>query len=262
MSYFRIFRKTGFTLYHELMVLKWNLKQAKRLEKFKNKHYGEDCVLICNGPSLNKMDLGVLNDYHTIGLNKIFLIFERVKLNLSYHVAVNKHVIEQSAGTIENLNCPSFLEFEPGIRHVDRKEHIYYVKNTPYIDFYPNIEEPIYQGGTVTFVAMQIAFYLGFKNVYLIGCDHSFAQRGKPNELQTMHGEDVNHFDPNYFKGQKWQLADLDASEISYFMARLFYEKHGRRIIDSTIDGKLDIFEKIPFEEVLPHIKKKKTQST
>lgn len=257
MSFTRIIKKTGATLLREIKVHQWQRKEAKRLEKFRNIHHGEDCILICNGPSLNKMDLEVLKDYHTIGLNKIYLLFDRVPLDLSYHVAVNKHVIEQSAGIFETLTCPSFLEYLPGKEFIEEKDHIHYVKNTHIWDFYPDITQPIFQGGTVTFVAMQIAFYLGFHNVYLIGCDHSFAQKGKPNELQKMEGEDVNHFDPNYFKGQKWQLADLETSEISYFMAKLYYEKHGRQIIDATIDGKLDIFDKKPFEEVLKTMKPK-----
>ena len=258
MNISRIIKKTGGAFLRELKVLRWQVRESKRLEKFKNIHHGEDCVLICNGPSLNKMDLTVLKDYHTIGLNKIYMIFDRFPLDLSYHVAVNQHVIEQSKGVIEELKCPSFLEFVPGKKHIGKREHIHYVKNTPFLDFYPDITEPIFQGGTVTYVAMQIAFFLGFKNVYLIGCDHSFAQKGKANELQTMEGDDVNHFDPNYFKGKKWQLADLDTSEISYFMAKLFYEKHGRKIVDATVDGKLDIFDKEPFEEVLKKMKKKK----
>ena len=55
----------------------WRRKYAKQLLQFKDKHLGEDCFIIGNGPSLKHMDLSPLRDYHTFGQNKIFLIFEK-----------------------------------------------------------------------------------------------------------------------------------------------------------------------------------------
>ncbi|MEM1218328.1 MAG: hypothetical protein AAGH79_05430, partial [Bacteroidota bacterium] len=71
----------------------WRRKEAPRLATFKDKHVGQDCFIIGNGPSLNKMDLSPLADYHTFGLNKIYLMEEKVDLNLSYLVSTNALVI-------------------------------------------------------------------------------------------------------------------------------------------------------------------------
>jgi hypothetical protein len=65
-------------------------------------------------------------------------------------------------------------------------------------------------------------------------------------------GPDASHFDPNYFsKGFKWQLPDLENSEVSYKRARKAFEDAGRRIVDATVGGALSIFPKLPLEEAL-----------
>lgn len=229
---------------------------SPNMEKFKDIHKGKSCFIIGNGPSLNKMDLSQLEGYYKFGMNKIYYIFDRVDLKLDYYVAVNPLVIEQSKHEIENvIKCPRFLSSGPGREFITQKEHIYQINTQIDWLFNYNITKGFNDGGTVTFVAMQLAFYMGFQNVFLIGVDHNFQQKGKPNEEQKMEKEDPNHFDPRYFQGQQWHLADLESSELSYNMARIAYEKAGRKIYDATIGGKLTIFPKIDFEDALKLIK-------
>jgi len=237
----------------------WKLKYSKKLVRFKDIHKGEDCFIIGNGPSLNKMDLTLLNDYYTFGLNKIYLIFDKMSLNLSYYVAVNPYVIKQSKKEISNLSCTRFLSYIPAKKNNIKSDNVYTLGDCmPKKLFYKDITQGIRQGTTVTFVAMQIAYYMGFKRVFLIGVDHNFTQIGRPHEAQVMEGNDPNHFDPNYFKGQKWQLADLEGAEISYLLAKYFFEKDDREIYDATLNGKLRIFKKINFQDALDMAKKSK----
>ena len=252
-----IIKKPARTFIRELDYFIWSLKYSKRLERFRNIHYNEDCFIICNGPSLNEMDLTPLNGYYTFGLNKIYLIFKKVELSLSYHVAVNNHVVDQASEQLSSFTWPMFIEHKPGKSLAAKNKNIFLLKGGKNLEFCQDITQPICQGHTVTYVAMQIAFYMGFKNVFLIGCDHNFAQKGKPNELQVMKEDDLNHFDPNYFKGMKWNLADLDSSEIAYFMAKKHYEKAGRKIWNATKGGKLEIFDRVDYKEALAMAKKK-----
>ena len=236
----------------------WSKFESPKLEQFRNKHKDEDCFIIGNGPSLNEMDLSLLNDYYTFGLNKIHLIFDRKPFDLSYHVAVNPHVIRQSKKEISNLNCQSFLSYVPAWINRVISDNIYYLGDTESNEFfYKDITKGMRQGHTVTYVAMQLAYFMGFKNIYLIGVDHNFNQQGKPNETQKMSGNDPNHFDPNYFKGQVWQLADLEGSEMHYLIAKYVFEKDSRNISDATQQGKLDIFQKLSFEKALSDAVKK-----
>jgi hypothetical protein len=103
----------------------------------------------------------------------------------------------------------------------------------------------VWEGATVTYVAMQLAYFMGFREVLLIGVDHRFATPGPAHALVTSQGADPNHFDPDYFgKGFRWQLPDLETSEIAYRLARHAFERDGRRIVDCTVDGALQVFPK------------------
>ena len=62
---------------------------------FKDIHKGESVVIVCNGPSLNKVNLDKIK-YDCIGLNKIDLIFKKVKWRPKYLVAINGLVIKQN----------------------------------------------------------------------------------------------------------------------------------------------------------------------
>lgn len=257
----KIAKKTAKTFLKSFQQIVWYYFAGKKLSKFKNVHEGEDCFVIGNGPSLNNMDLRLLNNYYTFGLNKIYLIFSRQDLTITYHVCVNPLVIKQSKKDIENLKCPSFISFRPGIINGYKGNNIYFIENSGDIQFCKDIiNDFISCSYTVTYTALQLAYYMGFKRVFLIGVDHNFKQEGKPNETRFMEGPDINHFDKNYFKGQKWQLADLKNSEICYFIAKKNFEDDQRIILDATVKGKLDIFRKITFEKALKMAKKKKNE--
>lgn len=236
----------------------WFINYRPFLLKYKDIHAGEDCFIVGNGPSLNKMDLKLLNDYHVFGMNKINMIFKKQKLKLSYHVAVNKFVVEQIENELNDgvFGCPSFISYTASNKVSYNNSDIYKILTNGRWSFYNSVLQPISEGYTVTFVAMQLAFYMGFKNIFLIGVDHNFQQKGKPNEEQKLEGDDNNHFHPDYFKGQQWHLADLEGNEASYALAKHQFHAHGREILDATVNGKLNIYRKLSFEDALEMAKK------
>lgn len=246
-------RNKVFALYHrnEPEYLEWYAGHRAKLLPFRGRHAGEKCFIIGNGPSLNRMDLGQLRGCCCFGLNKIHILTEKKALDIAYHVAVNELVIQQSAANIESLACPTFLSYAAAKGVVRNLPHVHYLCTGGPYTFRPSIDDKIHEGYTVTFVAMQIAFFMGFEEVYLIGVDHNFVASGKPNEKQLHEGADVNHFDASYFSDKEWHLPDLESSELSYRIADYYYRRSGRRIYDATLDGKLQVFPKISFEEAL-----------
>jgi hypothetical protein len=105
----------------------------------------------------------------------------------------------------------------------------------------------------VTYVAMQLAYHLGYREVVLIGVDHSFSTTGPAHQLVTSAGDDPNHFDPSYFgKGYRWQLPDLVMSEQAYSLAKAAFEAAGGSIVDATVGGRLTIFPKADFSTIFP----------
>ena len=224
-------------------------QSIRQLEAMRDIHKGRRCFILGNGPSLRKMDLSPLRDEFTFGLNRIYLLFPEMGFETSYFVAINTLVIEQCAEDIQALEMPKFITWR-GRRWLRNDPKVIFL-DTDYTDppaFATDITGRVFEGSTVTYVAMQIAFHMGFEEVILIGVDHSFASKGRPNETVVSAGDDPNHFSPNYFdRGFRWQLPDLEASERAYRMAKEAHERHGRRILDATVGGKLDVFPKVDY---------------
>jgi 6-hydroxymethylpterin diphosphokinase MptE-like protein len=220
----------------------------KRLELFKDRHKGQRCFIIGNGPSLKGMDLTRLRKENTFGLNRIYLLFDKMGFSTTYFLSMNRYVIEQCSDDIVELPCPKFMSWNAR-NIIPLTSNMVFIPSRRGPRFFKDPSKGIWPGATVTFAALQLAYYMGFQQVILIGVDHSFETKGRPHQLVTSEGDDPNHFDPNYFgKGFRWQLPDLETSEIAYRLAREAYERDGRLVVDATVGGKLQIFPKMPYE--------------
>src|SRR5512136_70603 len=228
----------------------WRRESIARLAERKDKYKGRRAVIIGNGPSLNQTDLSKLRNEFTFGLNRIYLMFPELGFSTTYLTMVNDLVIEQTAGDLAALSLPKFIawrsrrHFPANLPPTNLPTFLYTSYTSP--RFSTDVRGRVWEGATVTNVTLQLAFHMGFKQVILIGCDHNYTAPGKPNTTVISQGDDPNHFSPAYFgKGFRWQLPDLETSEIGYAMAREAYRNAGREILDATLGGKLTIFPKV-----------------
>jgi len=228
------------------------------LEKFRDIHKRERCFLMANGPSLGRMDLSPIKDEITIGLNRIYLIFDQLGFQPTYYAASNELIIEQFHEDIRKLEMPKFIGWHRREYLLDDKDVL--PENTCFLrdklsledTFSKDVTKGITSGGTVTYHMLQLAYFMGIQEVVLIGLDHNFKEQGTPNKMEVRTGTDENHFHPDYWpKGSKWQLPDLYRTNIAYANARKAFEADGRKIIDATPGGKCEIFEKTDFASVL-----------
>lgn len=236
-------------------LLEWNTSPKRwasyrRFRALHNKHRGQRCFIVGNGPSLNQTDLSLLQNEYTITTNRAYLMYERMGGPSSYYVSINVNVINQFAEDIAQLPMPKFLNWVTH-KNANFTDSTIFIRTVQDFDFSFQPQHFLYEGSTVTYAAMQIAYYLGFQQVILIGVDHNFVTKGDPNKKVVSEGSDPNHFDPNYFgKGIVWQLPDLEGSERAYQRAKEVYEQDGREIVDATIDGKLQIYRKVAYSSL------------
>ena len=112
----------------------------------------------------------------------------------------------------------------------------------------------MYSGQSVTIINLQVAYYMGFSEVVLIGMDFSYTVPSDAKvggALITSMGDDPNHFHPDYFgKGKVWKDPKLDRVLANYQLAKLMYEADGRRIVNATPGGKLELFDCVPYEDL------------
>jgi len=224
-----------------------------RLTALKGRHRNERCVLVANGPSLNRMKLDFLRRETVLGVNKIFLGFKKFAFYPRYYVAVNRKVIAQAESQIKALNCVKFIGDAGADGRIDENAMTYLVNTrSPKSRFCKDLAtEGMHEGYTVTYAALQVAYFLGFKQVILIGLDHRYEYTGQPNEARRLDGPDPNHFSPDYFgNGQEWDNPDLEHSEDSYRLARRMFEEDGRSIVDATVGGACTVFSKQDYQDI------------
>lgn len=228
----------------------------ERIAQLRNTHSGENCVIVCNGPSLRDINMTELTDHFKITMNRAYLSFSEWGWISDLHVSINGLVIEQFSRELGQLSIPLFTSYNYRRLFRGRKNTLFLrIPNSLGDRFETDLTGPISAGGTVTFAALQIAYYLGFKRAVIIGMDHRFSAKGTPNTTQDrIESADRDHFRPDYFpKGSKWQLPDLYRSELAYALARRAFEADGREVIDATVNGACDVFPKMSLEEALGH---------
>jgi hypothetical protein len=225
-----------------------------RLRRFHNIHRGQRCFIVGNGPSLRQTDLELLRKEWTFGTNRIYLAFQERDFRPSYYVCSNDLVVEQCARDIEALPMPKFIGWH-------NRDLLQFTRDMTFLWtrcglrswFFTDLTEGCWEGSTVTMVCIQLAFYMGFSQVILVGVDHSYAFNGSPHQEVTSAGEDPNHFAADYFgKGFRWHLPDLEGSELSYRVAKYMFNQAGRSIVDATIGGKLQVFDKVEYGSLFP----------
>jgi hypothetical protein len=233
----------------------WRRESIRRLAALKDLHRGKRAFIIGNGPSLKNTDLSRLAGEFTFGMNRIYLLFPELGFSTTYLCVVNDLVIEQTAADLAALTLPKFLSwrsrkfFQRDMPFQSLPTFLYTTYESPH--FSTDVRGRVWESATVTNVALQLAFHMGFQQVILIGVDHSYTAVGKPNTTVTSQGDDPNHFSSAYFgKGFRWQLPDLDTSEIGYTFAREAYRKAGREVLDATVGGKLTIFPKVDYNSL------------
>ncbi len=221
----------------------------RQLREYRGRHEGQRCFILGNGPSLRRTDLSRLRNEITFGLNRIYLLFPELGFSSTYLVSVNELVLEQCAGELRALQLPKFLTWRARKWFADDPGTVFLDSDyTGPESFSADASGRIFEGFTVTFVALQLAFYMGFEQVVLVGVDHNFVTRGPANQTVVSEGDDPNHFAPDYFgKGFKWQLPDLEGSERAYELARAAFEQAGRRVFDATVGGNLKVFPKVSY---------------
>lgn len=233
----------------------WRRESVRRLSELKDVHKGKRAFIIGNGPSLKQTHLGKLKNEITFGTNRVYLAFPEWGFTTTYLCITNDLVVEQFVDDIHALPIPKFIAWRSH-RHFSKQLPVTQIPTFVYTSytgprFTRDVRGRVWEGATVTNLALQLAFHMGIEKAILIGVDHNFASRGDANRTVVSEGDDPNHFMSNYFgKGVKWQLPDLETSEIGYALAREAYRKAGREVLDATVGGKLTIFPKVDYNSL------------
>ncbi len=224
------------------------LCEHPELEKFRNIHGNSRCFIVATGPSLCISDLDKLYAHKEIciSVNGIFKGFDMTNWRPDYYIISDPNGVIQWKNDILNMNvkekfiadtCYFFnREDVPDNIHKWHMEPLKHKGTKPL--FSEDFSKVSYNGDTITYDgALQLATYLGFKEIYLVGTDCSQPVNGK------------QHFVENYQdKAHEKAEQHPELQTISYMSAKEYAENHGIKIYNATRGGCLEVFERVDFD--------------
>ena len=244
-------------------------ENKKKLARLRDLHRGETAIIIGNGPSLNKTDFALLDRAPTFGVNAIFLAEDRLPNPITYYVVEDTKVFAENTTAIKEFKVGTRLFPEIYRQHFAEDEidqsTIFFRMNEGFYGrrtgnlchprFSVDATQRLFCGQSVTTINLQLAYWMGFKRVVLIGMDFSYqipTDAVRRGHLIKSMSDDPNHFHPSYFgTGKTWKDPKLDRVLANYVLAKEMFEADGREIVNATVGGRLELFERMDLADAV-----------
>ncbi|WP_292522447.1 hypothetical protein [Methanoculleus sp.] len=230
---------------------------------------GERCFILATGPSIKRQNLKLLQNEICIAVSNFFVHPDYTIINpeyyciAPYHLPITEGAWQKWMDEIEKNTGEAKLFFGISDKNRNemherfRKRDVYYLKfgglwgrNTPRsIDISRMIPGP----QSVSIMALYVALYLGFKEIYLLGCDHDW----------LLHVNKSVHFYPEnnhamvksgyneWFQGDlEGQFQDYVTLWRQYKCIREIASENDVQIFNATDGGLLDVFPRIEYESL------------
>lgn len=238
-------------------------KNEVKLSHLKNIHRGKRAFIIGMGPSLKIEDLAKLRREITFACNKVYLAFEKTNWRPTYYSVLDILIAQNNSTIIEKLNLKKIFS-KCVTPYFPRSKDIIWLKELhapacngiQTFQFSTNALHGLYGGWTVLYSQLQLAFYMGIREIYLIGVDFSF-NIPKHEAGECMHGrvlvngEENNHFHQDYRAvGETWTMPRLDLQYRAFQCAREVFKKYNGIIYNASRQTKLDVFPIVNFDQL------------
>lgn len=158
---------------------KWG-KILNKNKELKDKHKGERCFIVLNGPSINKHNLSALKNEVVFATNYFYRAPLCQTVAPNYYCWLDSKVLTD--GRINDV-FPELQEACPNTKFIFNIKGSGVLGNIPSVYYvYPKTLPSIFgvqydlsktpsNVGTVAYLAILAAVYMGFKNIYLLGLD-------------------------------------------------------------------------------------------
>lgn len=234
------------------------------LQSLRNKHAGQRCFILGNGPSLALSDIETIRDEVTFASNKIYLLFDQTDWRPTYYTVEDTLVMAQCEEAVRDMTGTIKL-LPHHMMHVARRHKSYHVyrylraanpkqplTDPDFPDFSTDSTQGVAWGSTVVYSQIQLAVHMGFSSIALLGLDHDYTVGPVVAPGVHVAAGEQNHFHPDYRrKGEKWHAPNLHVLEVAYKKARTMAEINNTSIINCSRHSKLAVFPKMNFEAFL-----------
>lgn len=232
-----------------------------KLKRFKDINKGKRCFIIGNGPSLSLDDLEMLKNEDTFAMNRIFKLYDLTDWRPKYYCSQDTKLLDELVEDLGIVCQSSEALFLNSYIRKDLENKGVISDNVNYVyvsakNFYPNlpnfshrIDKEIVNGYTVAYECIQLALYMGYKEIYFLGVDHNYNQN-----LKADGSIEKNENVSNYATGLEGDLAflpQLEKSTLAFEKAKQVCEEKHVVIKNATRGGKLEVFERVDLDQLL-----------
>lgn len=236
---------------------------GKRLHDYKGMYAGQRCFLIGNGPSLRAEDLTTLHEHReiTFAFNRIYNIFESTPWRPTFYISQDEKMLSGCADIVNALDLsvkliPIQLNWYFGI---DISDAQYFnltgqkTESPSAFQFSDDIAHEIFNADTVMYTAAQLAAYMGFTELYLIGVDHHF-QISQNNKGEILVDPSVKDYFSDKYNEDKENLyiPNTEKSTLTYLAMKQQCSQRSIQVYNATRGGKLEVFPRVDFDSLFP----------
>lgn len=240
---------------HNNAVFYRGLDKSKRcseaLDAMKGAHQGERCFIVGNGPSLSVQDLELIAGEDCFGANSIFRIFKKTSWRPTYYVT--QDIYGDIKDEVNHLDVAHVLVGDYYWRKIGTSN-----SNAVCFHAVKPVDGNLYFGtdchagfcdyATVTFTMIQLAVFLGYTRIYLLGIDHSYARTVSSSGSVSCDGSTKNHF---YEDSKAISIVgDVEGMEKAYRCSFAYAQGAGIQICNATRGGYLEVFPRVNLDSL------------
>jgi hypothetical protein len=227
----------------------------------------ERCFILGNGPSIKSQDLTLLRGETTFVVNSFYLHPDFDRIQPTYLCVVDPNGAADTPSNVgwlrdmERRSGNSTLIFSVDADRLFKRHGLFPGRDIHYVlhsgqgcdagKITCDPTRPMPSVACVPLSCLLIACYMGFREIYLLGCDHDWL--GTPATVNHFYDDSDNpHFSASI---AKFPYETLLESTLSlwrgYRRVREFALKRGSRIYNATRGGFLDVFPRVEYEKIV-----------
>ena len=224
----------------------------EKIASLRDVYSGKRCFIVATGPSLTLDDLNLIKNEICFSMNSMCKMFDKTSWRPTFYGVQDAHIYEHMKDDMEH-----YIDSNTIVLIADHLEEYFKIPQKyclfPFNHYYHQYEAEkrqyfvkfsnesdviVYDGYTITYSLIQIAIYMGFSEICLLGVDFNY-QQGQKN-----HFVDSGYVDKNIYSEYKRML-------LSYEKAKEFADNHGIHIFNCTRGGMLEVFPRKSLEDCL-----------
>ncbi len=241
----------------------------------KNKHYGERCFILCNGPSINTQNLLPLKSEIVFSVSNGYRHPDFLSFQPKYHCIPQVTRTQMQESDISKW----FKEMDSALGSAEmfmsdtekklvKKNTLFYGRKIHYLSLgiishencqeeIPDLSRACMGVQSVPIMCLMIAMYMGFKKIYLLGVEHDFFLTDYYKYFYEEHAD--------FLKGKLGGVTDddkiTDSRYVQFCELKLLWEQYrvikaialanGIEVFNATAGGALDEFPRVKLEDIV-----------